>query len=159
MDEDTTEENRQFEQVLNRLDALMKRSHAPLPADEPGADVAGEEAVAGIPVLTEIYRGEIVLPVAVAEQEAPPLLTELVSVPQPDAEEAVSEPELPEQPQSSREQQVESVVAELMPKLREMIAQVVQEEIYYAQQNLSLRISQEAEQVLRQRLLQEITPK
>ena len=163
-EEDTTEENRQFEQVLNRLDALMKRSHASVPIDEPGLGVAGEASDASVPVLTEVYRGAELLPVSVAEHEAPPLLTEFISAPQLVVEASAVEAlasvaELPMQPWSSREQEVESVVAELMPRLREMIARVVQEEIFYAQQNLSLRISQEAEQVLRLRLLQGTKPK
>lgn len=159
MAEDTADEDRQFEQVLNRLDALMKRSHAPLPEDHSEMDAA-EAALPDVPVLTEIYCGPELLSVVVEEQTVPPLLTELVSAPLPVVIEAVvSEPELPKQPQLSREQEVESVVAELMPKLRERIASVVQEEFFYAQQNLSLRISQEAERVLRLRLLQETKPK
>lgn len=152
MAEDTTEENLQFAQVLNRLDALMKRSHVPLPVDEPEADAAS------IPVLTEIYRGVELSPVAVAErQEAPLLMTEFVSAPQPEVEEEASQPESPAQ--SSRQQEIESVVAELMPRLREMMVRVVQEEFLNAQQNLSLRICQEAEQVLRLHLQQETKPK
>lgn len=153
-DDDTTEENRQFEQVLNRLDALMKRSHA---------SEAVDESEVCVPVLTEIYLGAALSPYAVAGLEAPPLLTEFVSLPQlaveaPAAAGLVPEPELPAQPLLSREQEVESMVAELMPRLREMIALIVQEEIHSAQQNLASRIGQEAEQALRLHLLQKSEP-
>lgn len=59
------DDNRQFEQVLDRLDALMKRSHA-APADTPSSPVSeaqeGEQPPRlswedGIPLLTEIYEG------------------------------------------------------------------------------------------------------
>jgi hypothetical protein len=164
--EDTTEENRQFEQVLNRLDALMKRSHATAPESLDGLEqsVPDDDPHADVPVLTEVYLGADLSPVTVAAQETPPLLTELVAESPSDAmqavvDEVIGEPELLEETLVTIEQQVESMVEALMPEIREMVARVVQEEIYYAQQNLSLRIAQEAEQMLRQRLMQEITPK
>ena len=169
-EEDTAEDNRQFEQVLSRLDALMKRSHASAPVEESGVNVPADEA-SDVPVLTEIYHGAGLLMVAASEQEAPPLLTEFVAVPQDIpaieepvveagvVEEQVAEPAVPDPPPLSREQEVEAVLAELMPTLREMIARVAQEEFYYAQQNLMLRVSQEAEQALRLRLLQKPKPK
>ncbi len=164
MAEDTGEEKRQFEQVLNRLDALMKRSHAPMPVDEPPVSSAGEEGAADIPVLTEIYHGAELLPVDVAAENVPPLLTEFIVAPQfdvnvPVVEAVAPEPELSGQLQPLSEQQVESVVAELMPKLREMIARVVQEELFLAQQAVLERLAIEAEHLLRQRLLQETIPK
>ena len=91
------------------------------------------------------------------------MLTEFASFSQPvveapAAEALVPEPALPVQPLLSREQEVESMVAELMPRLREMIALIVQQEICSAQRNLASRISQEAEQALRLHLLQKSEP-
>lgn len=173
--EESTEDNRQFEAVLSRLDALMKRSHpSPLPQD-------AEEFAADVPVLTEIYQGAVLQAVGVAEQEAPPVLTDYVMAPpapemalpevvedvvaEASAAEAMPAPASVEPPvsleplASTREQDVETIMAELLPMLQEMVAKVVQEELYYAQQNLTLRIGQEAERLLRQRLLREVKPK
>lgn len=167
-EEESAEENRQFEQVLSRLDALMKRSHALAPVDESPANDPADEASDDVPVLTEIYHGAGLLASSVAEQQMPPLLTEFVEEPQVEVElpalavsrvdEPVEELAVPEPPRS-HEQEVESVLAELMPNLREMIARVAQEEFFYAQQNLVLRVGQEAEQALRLRLLQKFIPK
>jgi len=159
--EETTEENHQFEQVLNRLDALMKRSHVTASAEEPEQHAPVDEASADVPVLTEIYHGAALLPVAVEAQEAPPLLTEWIAAPQAEAVSAVVDEAMdaPAAPQVSVEQQVEAVVEALMPEIREMVARVVQEALVSAQQNLSSRIAQEAEQMLRQRLAQEFIPK
>lgn len=168
MTEESTEDNRQFEAVLSRLDALMKRSHpSPLPQ-------GSEEVEADVPVLTEIYQGTVLQTVGVAEQEAPPVLTDYVMAPpevvedvagEASAAEAMPAPASVEPPVSleplapTREQDVETIVAELLPMLQEMVAKVVQEELYYAQQNLTLRIGQEAERLLRQRLLRDVKPK
>ncbi|OIQ86328.1 hypothetical protein GALL_318320 [mine drainage metagenome] len=165
-EEDISEENRQFEQVLNRLDSLMKRNHLQVKEEAPGMDVAGVGAVTDIPVLTEIYYGETTLPsVAIAEQETLPLLTELALAALPVVEQAAVEKEqlpvlefLP-QPQLSCEQEVESMVAELMPKLRETMSKLVQEELLHVQQHLSLRMSEEAENLLSRLLLEAVKPK
>lgn len=175
MTEESTEDNRQFEEVLSRLDALMKRSHPALLPQE------AEEVAADVPVLTEVFQGVILQPVGVAEHETPPVLTDYVMAPPtpetvlPEVEEGVAweastaepvpasasvemsalvEPVVP-----TPGPDVETIVAELLPMLREMVAKVVQEELYYSQQNLMLRIGQEAEQLLRQRLLRDVKPR
>jgi hypothetical protein len=164
-EEDITEENRQFEQVLNRLDSLMKRNHLRVQEEAPGVDVAGVEAMPDIPVLTEIYHGGALPSVAIAEQEALPVLTGLVPAALPVVEQGAVEEEVlpamefPPQPQLSSEQEVESMVAELMPKLRETMSMLVQEELLHVQQNLSLRMAEEAEQLLSRLLLEAVKPK
>jgi len=161
--EDIAEENGQFEQVLSRLDALMKRSQ--------GQDVP--EPPAAVPVLTEVFVGGVLTPIAVVEQEAPPVLTEFVAPPlvedevveeapeeSPTAEAVVEPDEVSVMlPPPLSVQEVDALLTELMPMFREMIARVAQEEFFYAQQNLMLRVVQEAEQMLRLRLLHEAKPK
>lgn len=148
---DIEEDDRQFERVLSRLDALMKHSHVSVPADD-----VGVEAAVDVPVLTEIYRGEELVPLAVVDQEEAPVLTEFIRAPGSADEGLV---EVPEQALPTREQEVEMVVAELMPMLRDMVAEVVREELQVAQQSLSARVGREAERLLRQRLLQGSKPK
>ncbi len=143
---DIEEDDRQFERVLSRLDALMKHSHVSVPAD--GVDI---EAAVDVPVLTEVYRGEELVPLAVVDQDDAPLLTESIRIPESVVADVA---EAPEQVPPTREQEVEMVVAELMPMLRDMVAEVVREELQAAQQSLSARVGQEAERLLRQRLLQ-----
>lgn len=161
MTEETTEDNRQFEEVLSRLDALMKRSHAPELSRE--VEASGD-VVPDVPVLTEIYQGEGLVPVRVSDEEAPPVLTEFVSMPHVDGESFVDkQPEtqavIAVASASSQAQALNAVVEAVMPMLREMVENVVREELFYAQQNVTLRVVHEAEQMLRQRLLQDVKPR
>jgi len=161
MTEEITDDNRQFEAVLSRLDALMKRSHAP---DSLNAVEAQTDPVPGVPVLTEVYQGAALVPVKVADEGAPPTLTEFLPTPLVDGEAIVDEqPEtqavIDVLPEVSQEQAIKAVIEAVMPMLQEMVENVVREELFYAQQNVTLRIVHEAEQMLRQRLLQDVKPK
>jgi hypothetical protein len=156
MADDAIEDSREFEQVLTRLDALMKRSHGPA-AEEIAPPPAVDD---GIPVLTEIYAGEVTASVITEQDDELPVLTEVVAAQQPLMEDSVADEEKVDvMPEPSREALAEGILAELMPMMREMIACVLQEELHYAQQTLMAKLAGEAERVLRQRLLQESKPK
>lgn len=147
MSELPEEEDRQFERVLSRLDALMRHSHVSVPADTASrsADDTVEYPV-DVPVLTEVYQGAERSLLAVSAGGAPPLLTEFAGMP---GAAAGTEPE-PLAP--SREAEIDMVVAELMPVLHEMVVNVVREELENARRELTARVIQEAERLLRQRL-------
>jgi len=132
---DESGHNQQFEQVLSRLDALMKRSQvaeAPAPAapepitaaQEPAAPpeesstpfVILEENVE-IPVLTEIYEGEV-----------------------------------PETRPGSGEELADAVIDALMPLMLENLDIIVAEEAARMQQNIADRLRIEIAEALRDRL-------
>lgn len=160
MSDERMDEDQQFERVLSRLDALMKRNHPVAPEEAEAGEAGLPDAEVEVPLLTEVYRGGVILPVA-AGQDAPPTLTE-VAGPQPGnahapAQTLDGETAMPEglfSPVPLPELEMDSVVAELLPVLQQMVAKLVQEELFYTQQNLTLRIGQEAERLLRQHLLQ-----
>ncbi len=177
MSEESVDDDGQFEQVLSRLDALMKRSHEPVvqppippsPVDDmpfqivSGGDDPGD-ASGDIPILTEVYQGAALIPVLVDAAEEVPVLTEALPVPSAGQDERVQEVDLmqradPEPPEVSLEAQVDAVMIELMPLVRAMMARVVQEEVMQMQQVLQARLVGEAEQVLRQRLMEGVKPK
>lgn len=61
--QETPEESRQFEQVLSRLDALMKRSQtagggATSMPEAPSSSSAATQHPDTIPLLTEVYEGD-----------------------------------------------------------------------------------------------------
>jgi len=129
---DESGHNQQFEQVLSRLDALMKRgqvAEAPAPepitaAQEPAAPpeesstpfVILEENVE-IPVLTEIYEGEV-----------------------------------PETRPDSGEELADAVIDALMPLMLENLDIIVAEEAARMQQNIADRLRIEIAEALRDRL-------
>ena len=133
---DESGHNQQFEQVLNRLDALMKRSQgaearapaAPEPITaslEPAAAPQEESSTpfvileenVDIPVLTEIYEGEV-----------------------------------PEAPPSSGEELADAVIDALMPLMLENLDIIVAEEAARMQQNIADRLRIEIAEALRNRL-------
>ena len=136
---DSTDNNEQFEQVLSRLDALMKRGQpgempAPPTAPPDAQAVSAEPAVepepasgstpfvileepAEIPVLTEIYDGETT----------------------PSAADEGSE-------------LAEAVVDALMPLMLENLDIIVAEEAARMQQNIAERLRVEIAATLRERL-------
>jgi hypothetical protein len=133
----------QFEQVLSRLDALMKRGQATEPAIPPApettlmppgtqADVAAESApaqqddstpfviieeAADIPVLTEIYEGTVAT-----------------------------------DPSGSGEELADAVIDALMPLMLENLDLIVAEEAAKMQENIAERLRIEIAEALRQRL-------
>jgi hypothetical protein len=133
----------QFEQVLSRLDALMKRGQATEPAAPPAPeitlmppeiheDVAAESApaqqddstpfviieeAADIPVLTEIYEGTVAT-----------------------------------DPSGSGEELAEAVIDALMPLMLENLDLIVAEEAAKMQENIAERLRIEIAEALRLRL-------
>lgn len=146
MADDVADEARQFERVLTRLDALMKRSQV-AEAGEGGAVVHDD-----IPVLTEVYAGESPAPAGLV-QDAPPVLTETVAGQMRPPEAYVQLADMAAV--AMHEQQVETLLTQMMPEMREMIARIVREELDQVQQTLAGRLEIEAEHLLRQRLLNE----
>lgn len=144
MADDASQENQHFEQVLNRLDALMKRSHAseeasslmsgpptfvilPPPDEawadgpaEPLPDAAAEAAADDIPVLTDIYDGTLPAPRT--------------------AEEA-------------RADTANAIIEELLPLILTALDHAVQEEAAHMRLALATRLEQEVAETIRQRLL------
>ena len=149
MAHDATDEGRQFDRVLTRLDALMKRNQM----HDGGEDMGTAAADDNVPTLTEVYAGESPA-AAVSEQDAPPVLTDTAPGPlRPPA----AYVQLADMAAVARhEQQVETLLTHLMPEIREMIARIVREEFDQMQQTLAGRIEIEAEHQLRQRLLNDL---
>ena len=132
---DESGHNQQFEQVLSRLDALMKRSQvaeAPAPAMPEPIAAAQEPATppeesstpfvileenVEIPVLTEIYEGEV-----------------------------------PEARPGSGEELADAVIDALMPLMLENLDIIVAEEAARMQQNIADRLRIEIAEALRNRL-------
>jgi|APLak6261658528_1056013.scaffolds.fasta_scaffold48658_2 hypothetical protein len=151
MTEDREAENQQFEQVLSRLDALLKRKHAELPktpatpdpptfvilpspptetaeklAHEASGNMDEQEsglpAESFIPVLTEVYEG--ILPPKKASD-------------------------------TSYSEATDALIEALLPAILDIIDRVTQEESLKMQQALSSRLRTEMAMALRQRLLME----
>jgi predicted CopG family antitoxin len=150
MTKDREAETQQFEQVLSRLDALLKRKHGDLPkmpatpdtpvfvilppspaktTETPAPEQAGniddqEPALPGegfIPVLTEVYEG--ILP-------------------------------LKKTPDSYSEA-TDALIEALLPAILDIVERATQEESLKMQQALSSRLLTEMALALRQRLLME----
>lgn len=134
---DPTKENQQFEEVLSRLDALMRRGHAGVamppayipPPAEPAAIEINDggnpppvfvlEEVAEIPVLTEVYDGT-----------------------------------LPLSERRPSHELAEAFIDALMPLMLENLDLIVAEEAARMQQNIAERLRLEIGEALRQRLQQ-----
>lgn len=135
---DPTKENQQFEEVLSRLDALMRRSHAgvampPAYTPAPPVEVAAIEIddegnpppvfvleeVTEIPVLTEVYDGT-----------------------------------LPPTERRPSHELAEAFIDALMPLMLENLDLIVAEEAARMQQNIAERLRIEIGEALRQRLQQ-----
>lgn len=161
MSDPIAEDDRQFERVLNRLDALMKRSHGEAAGIAADTASASADLRADLPVLTERYTGPELQPLEIAESR-PPVLTEIVSATAAIAvttveEEAVADTELGPLASEARTSasvvdELEALTAALLPALQARIAVVVQEELLVAQDNILRRLEQEAEQLLRLQL-------
>lgn len=146
MSELVPEENQQFEQVLSRLDALMKRAqggHAAIPVEPPtlSAPVVVAETTAipqsdtvvpevHIPVLTDVYVAA--LPVVELTLDAlPEASSELLS-----------------------QNTVKLLISELTPLILQTVDLAVREELAKAQQAIDERLCDEVERLVRQRLAQ-----
>ena len=135
---DPSKENQQFEEVLSRLDALMRRSHpgtamppayTPPPPTEPAASEINDagnpellfvlEEVTEIPVLTEVYDGT-----------------------------------LPPTERRPSHELAEAFIDALMPLMLDNLDLIVAEEAARMQQNIAERLRLEIGEALRQRLQQ-----
>ena len=142
MTDDTASDEENFEQVLNRLDALMKRNHPPAGSDEASATppqdspeepaptqqtqepfFIAEPRSGRIPVLTEIYLGEL--------------------------------PEVPDAQAGKAMITADELIASLLPMLMETVELAVREESERMRQTLVSRLQDQIAVALQQRLLQE----
>ena len=140
----TPDHNEQFEQVLNRLDALMKRGQsadAPLPpAAPPPPEPQGyaELTVAEIPELAPDDSGTHF--VILEEPPEIPVLTE------------VYDGASPESPADEGTVLAEAVIDALMPLMLENLDTIVEEEAARMKQNIADRLRAEIAATLRERL-------
>jgi hypothetical protein len=153
MTDEAEEENQQFEQVLSRLDALMKRSHPGAPPSSPEPEPESEPEPA--PAATGIYfhlepigptdetdavpEDAEADPAALVQNDAAaiPVLTEIYAGGVP----AVPMPETP----------AAAAVEELSPELLESIRRIVDEECDNLRRTLGERLQSEVIAALRQR--------
>jgi hypothetical protein len=153
MTEDREAENQQFEQVLSRLDALLKRKHADLPKTPPIA-APDQPKFAILPLSpTETSENLALEPSGnMDDQESPapaegfiPVLTE------------VFEGILPQKKASdtSYSEATDALIEALLPAILDIVDRVTQEESLKMQQALSSRLRTEMAMALRQRLLME----
>ena len=167
MADETPGENRQFDTVLSRLDALMKRNQASRSESrlqESADDFSGpatmfmpepELTVNTVPVLTDVFQGGALQVIEVSDQPTPPVLTQTLPV------ETVSQDGEFQSLDGSGSSgalalvpvDMDATIDELMPLFREMVVRVAQEELSLAQQTLQARVLFEAEQLLRRRLM------
>jgi hypothetical protein len=139
-------ENTQFEQVLSRLDALMKRGQPTEPAALPEPLPAttkplGEEA-SGMEALSS---DESATPFVILEEAIEiPVLTEVYEGTLPDAPSQGSEDEL-----------ADAVIDALMPLMLENLDLIVAEEAAKMQQHIAERLRIEIAEALRARLRQQ----
>lgn len=144
---DSTENNEQFEQVLSRLDALMKRGQtAEMPAPPTAPPTRDEAATAEQAVLAEQPAiepepGPSSTPFVILEEPAEiPVLTEIY-----DGETAHSATD-------EGSELAEAVVDALLPLMLENLDIIVAEEAARMQQNIAERLRVEIAATLRERL-------
>ena len=142
---DSTENNEQFEQVLSRLDALMKRGQtAEMPAPPTAPPIRDEAVTAGQAVeqpAIEPESGPSSTPFVILEEPAEiPVLTEIY-----DGETAHSATD-------EGSELAEAVVDALLPLMLENLDIIVAEEAARMQQNIAERLRVEIAATLRERL-------
>jgi hypothetical protein len=174
--QESSEEANHFEQVLGRLDALLKRNQ-PLdttPEDTPTMPV--ETAGSDIPVLTEVYAGEGPVTLLADTGDVPaPVLTEIAEpleqseqtsgqmtgdVPLPDAYfgslAAVPPSEALPQPATGAalddDAIVEKTLTILMPLLQDALDRVVREEIERALSEITASVTQRLHAEIREEI-------
>jgi hypothetical protein len=149
-----SEEASHFEQVLGRLDALLKRK--PSDAAAPDHDLANlsEVADSNVPVLLDIYDGETATLRDNAKGLPTPLLTEPVAVIGQEVEQGSSDAAV------DRDMIVERTVTLLLPQLQETLDRIVGEEVERVlgqiragvAERLHGELMEKVEHVLRERL-------
>ena len=174
---ENNEENKHFETVLNRLDALLRRDYvAGGMSDIPSRDtISPMKEDDEIPVLTEVYEGEAFFLKAGEREVELPLLGEFAIPPekhasegdalQPDAyfgrlaalrAEDLTQPHRLDEVVVDYDALVGEALVDLVPQIQEAMARTIEEEMVRAQTQLQLRVIErmrdEIESVLRQRL-------
>ena len=168
MSDQASEDDRQFEQVLSRLDALMKRSHGAVAVEEAveTQEVSSSDQ-SDVPVLTEVYTGPELSPLELVAS-APPVLTDMLitvvrEAVQHDAQGVLSSEEGEEAsplPRDDARLDIEEIIASLLPAMQARMALVIQEELQAAQEAIAHRVKDEAEALLRLHLSgSSVTPK
>lgn len=168
MSDQASEDDRQFEQVLSRLDALMKRSHGAVAVEEAveTQEVSSSDQ-SDVPVLTEVYTGPELSPLELVAS-APPVLTDMLTTVvreafQHDAQGVLSSEEGEEAsplPRDDARLDIEEIIASLLPAMQARMALVIQEELQAAQEAIAHRVKDEAEALLRLHLSgSSVTPK
>jgi len=151
MTEDRETENQQFEQVLSRLDALLKRKHGDLPKKPATPDPLTFVILPPAPTETaEIFAPESSGNMDDQQSTSPeerfiPVLTE------------VYEGELPQRKASdtSYSEATDALIEALLPAILDILDRAIQEESLKMQHSLSSRLRAEMAVALRQRLLME----
>ena len=129
------DKDQQFEQVLNRLDALMRRNHAV--AEFPLQQVASAPVEAAV----ELAAEESEPPVFVLEEVAEiPVLTE------------VYDGTLPEPERRPGHELAEAFIDAVMPLMLDNLDLIIAEEAARMQQNVAERLRNEIGEELRRRL-------
>lgn len=166
MSDQASEDDRQFEQVLSRLDALMKRSHGAVAVEEAveTQEISSSDQ-SDVPVLTEVYTGPELSPLELVAS-APPVLTDMLTTVvreafQHDAQGVLSsEEEASSLPRDDARHDIEEIIASLLPAMQARMALVIQEELQAAQEAIAHRVKDEAEALLRLHLSENsVTPK
>lgn len=168
MSDQASEDDRQFEQVLSRLDALMKRSHGAVAVEEAveTQEISSSDQ-SDVPVLTEVYTGPELSPLELVAS-APPVLTDMLTTVvreafQHDAQGVLSSEEGEEAsplPRDDARLDIEEIIASLLPAMQARMALVIQEELQAAQEAIAHRVKDEAEALLRLHLSgSSVTPK
>ena len=168
MSDQASEDDRQFEQVLSRLDALMKRSHGAVAVEEAveTQEISSSDQ-SDVPVLTEVYTGPELSPLELVAS-APPVLTDMLTTVvreafQHDAQGVLSSEEGEEAsplPRDDARHDIEEIIASLLPAMQARMALVIQEELQAAQEAIAHRVKDEAEALLRLHLSgSSVTPK
>lgn len=144
------EENQQFEQVLTRLDALMKRSHSATPSQPDEAEWQMLEITLPPPEAAE--ETENALPEAAPETaESPFFILEEKETADIPVLTDVYEGTVP--PRNARAESVDAIVEALLPAMLENLDIIVAEEAAKMQQAIAERLRAEIGEALRQRLL------
>ena len=168
MSDQASEDDRQFEQVLSRLDALMKRSHGAVAVEEAveTQEISSSDQ-SDVPVLTEVYTGPELSPLELVAS-APPVLTDMLTTVvreafQHDAQGVLSSEEgegASPLPRDDARHDIEEIIASLLPAMQARMALVIQEELQAAQEAIAHRVKDEAEALLRLHLSgSSVTPK
>jgi hypothetical protein len=150
MTDDREAENQQFEQVLSRLDALLKRKHGDLPKTPATPEPPTFAILPSLP--TETAENLAPEPPEGIGNQAPPPAERFIPVLS-----EVYEGKLPLRKLSdtSYPEVTDALIEALLPAILDILDRALQEESLKMQHSLSSRMRTEMAQALRQRLLTE----